>query len=411
MSKQIPSRFRFTNRAIEALPPNDSQSKSTEKEYSDIEVSGLKMLVGKNNSKKFLLRYTWRGRKRSIALGPFGALNVADARQVANEQKGLVSRGTDPKQEKLNQKQVVTLDEYMESRYFPLYSAKKRSERSDLGRYKHHIQPVLGKMLIDEITTHHILQLQRVLMATLANATNNRVLALCKHAFHTAETTFQLVIRNPAKSIKLLLENNQRTRFLSHSEIRRLFAACDEDQNYYMGNYIKFLLLTGVRRAEAAQGKWSDVRLQAQPPTWHLPHTKNGRSRNVYLNRLAVELLTNLKHIQGNPYLFPGGYPNNETYGGPIQSPTKAFRRILKRALINDKEICIHTLRHTHGALLASSGANQTAIQFSLGHTTGRMTERYSHLSESSIELTGQQIVSCVESALFHKSPGRLEIQ
>ncbi|MGY3952111.1 Arm DNA-binding domain-containing protein, partial [Aeromonas salmonicida] len=68
----LPSRFRFTQKAIEALPPNPANAKSTEAEYSDTQISGLKCLVGKGEgNKKFLMRYLWHGRKRAIAIGRF----------------------------------------------------------------------------------------------------------------------------------------------------------------------------------------------------------------------------------------------------------------------------------------------------------------------------------------------------
>ncbi len=56
-------RFRFTNTVIAALPANPASSRSTESEYSDTEISGLKLLSGKSGSKRFLLRYILHGRK------------------------------------------------------------------------------------------------------------------------------------------------------------------------------------------------------------------------------------------------------------------------------------------------------------------------------------------------------------
>ncbi len=41
-------RFRFTNTVIAALPANPASSRSTESEYSDTEISGLKLLSGKS---------------------------------------------------------------------------------------------------------------------------------------------------------------------------------------------------------------------------------------------------------------------------------------------------------------------------------------------------------------------------
>ena len=62
------TRFSFTQRSIESLPDNPQTAKSTETEYSDSQVPGLKLLVGKTGTKKFLLRYTFLSQKKSIAL-------------------------------------------------------------------------------------------------------------------------------------------------------------------------------------------------------------------------------------------------------------------------------------------------------------------------------------------------------
>ncbi len=43
---ETPKRFRFTQRLIETLPPNDADSPSTEAEYTDTQIAGLKCLVG-----------------------------------------------------------------------------------------------------------------------------------------------------------------------------------------------------------------------------------------------------------------------------------------------------------------------------------------------------------------------------
>lgn len=44
---ETPTRFKFTNRRIADLPPNPDDARSTEAEYSDTDVTGLRCLVGK----------------------------------------------------------------------------------------------------------------------------------------------------------------------------------------------------------------------------------------------------------------------------------------------------------------------------------------------------------------------------
>ncbi len=399
MSRASSNRMRLTNRLIEKLPPHDESSPSTEREISDTDVVGLKLLVGKNGSKKFLLRYTYRGRKRSIAIGPFGALSITEARQIANDYKGMLAKGIDPKQEKLKRQRAVTLDEFFYEQYVPLIATRKRSKRNDLSRYKHHVKGRLGTRLLDEIHTQDLLTLQNQLSAKLAAASNNRVLALCRHIFNTAEQ-WGLIDRSPAKSrsIKLLREDNQRTRLLTDAQLRALFKACDEDQNYFAGQYFKFLLLTGARRSEAANAKWEHVQLNLARPIWTVPTSKAG-GYTAYLNRLAVELLLNLRRIPGHPYLFPGGYPRHEDYDGPIVSPTKAFKRVLRRAGIHG-DYCIHQLRHQHASIIANNGGSVADIMLALNHSSPTMAARYTHLSPNRIAQTGQRVADTVEHAL-----------
>ncbi|MFL9629211.1 Arm DNA-binding domain-containing protein, partial [Aeromonas jandaei] len=101
-----PSRFRFTQKAIEALPPNPPHARSTEAEYSDTQIPGFKCLVGKGEgSKKFLLRYLWQGRKRAISIGRFPDVDLNTAREIATDYKRLLSQGIDPKQQKEDKRQ------------------------------------------------------------------------------------------------------------------------------------------------------------------------------------------------------------------------------------------------------------------------------------------------------------------
>lgn len=65
------NKFKFTTALLKSIPANDVASKSSELEFSDSEVVGLKCLSGKTGNKKFLLRYQFNGRRKSIAIGRF----------------------------------------------------------------------------------------------------------------------------------------------------------------------------------------------------------------------------------------------------------------------------------------------------------------------------------------------------
>ncbi|WP_339890891.1 Arm DNA-binding domain-containing protein [Neptuniibacter pectenicola] len=94
------TKFKFTDARIRALPTNPSTAKSTELEFSDTEITGLKCLSSKKaGSKRFLLRYVFQSRKRSITLGRFPDINVATARKAAQSYRTMLVEGINQKAE------------------------------------------------------------------------------------------------------------------------------------------------------------------------------------------------------------------------------------------------------------------------------------------------------------------------
>jgi integrase len=396
-----PTRFKFTNRRIAELPPNPESAKSTEAEYSDSEVTGLRCLVGKGEGRrKFLLRYQMHGRKRAIALGHYPAIDVSTARKLALDYKRKIAEGVDPQQAKEDKRNQKTLSHLFQEDYLPYLQMRNRSWKTDEQRFRIHLRPLFGNLLLEEITVTRIQNMQQMLLKRLTPATANRVLALLK-AIMTWASKAGLIKENPAMLVSLLRENNQRERYFSPDEIRRLFHAADVDENFYAGQYIKMLLLTGLRRAELARAKWQHY--NREDKTLYIPHTKNGHSRVLHLNHMAVELLNYLPIRQGNPYLFPGG-----RQGQPFLNPYKAFHRMLDRAGIAKEGVCIHTCRHSVAALIVSNGGTLFDVQSQLGHRSSQTSLRYAHLHDTRMQQTSQRIANCIHDALTHNPPQQL---
>ncbi|MEZ9893425.1 Arm DNA-binding domain-containing protein [Vibrio lentus] len=74
-------RFKFTTTKLQSLPPNAPSSRSTEAEYSDMEITGFKLLVGNSGNKKYLVRFTLNGKKGSMSLGSFPEVSLTTARK------------------------------------------------------------------------------------------------------------------------------------------------------------------------------------------------------------------------------------------------------------------------------------------------------------------------------------------
>ena len=382
--------MKFTQTRLAALPPNPKDSKSTEAEYSDTEVIGLKLLVGKNGNKKFLYRYSYNGKKRSISIGNFGAFTVDQARSIANKHKATVALGEDPKQVR-NDK--LTFAEFALNQYLPHAKVNKRSANSDESKLRLYLIPAFGDRDLSSITTQSIQQYQNKLLIKLAPATANRHFSLL-HRMFTLAIQWGYLDKNPCSNVNKFQENNQRQRFLSNDEIRALFIAADQDDNDYAAAYIKFLLLTGVRRSEGLAAKWDDIQVVSGRRVWHIPHTKSGKSRHVILNAMAIDILDALPKIDGNPYLFPG-----KVKGNPIQNPIKAFKRIIKRAGI-EETFRLHDIRHTVASLIINNGGSLYDVQATLAHANAKMSERYAHLSNERLQDTSDNLSAVVAGAI-----------
>ena len=164
------TKFKFTTANIKSIPPNDKAS--TEKEYSDTEVIGLKLLSGKNGSKRFLLRYRFQGRKSSIAIGAFSDIDLTTARKVARKHKSQLAEGIDPKAERNARVLTPTVGDLFHNTYLPLAKKSKRTWNDDLSRFINHCASIKN-LLYDELTAHKVMQLH-LDMSETPNTYNKR---------------------------------------------------------------------------------------------------------------------------------------------------------------------------------------------------------------------------------------------
>ena len=95
---------------------------------------------------------------------------------------------------------------------------------------------------------------------------------------------------------------------------------------------LHFLLLTGLRKGQALQARWTDLDLTQG--TLRLPPTPSGRARTAVLSPAAITLLEQQHRLAGNPFVFPG-----RERGRPLKNPDKAFHRLLATAGLTDLRI------------------------------------------------------------------------
>lgn len=178
---------------------------------------------------------------------------------------------------------------------------------------------------------------------------------------------------HPCRSIERQAEHNEKTRFLSDDEFKRLLEACRASTWPRLYLLVLMALTTGARKGELSGLSWADIDLERAEAT--VARTKNGDPRVLPLVPAVVEQLALFK--AGDPTLV-------------FRSPRNPDRRFvfepkfieaLESARI--KGATFHTLRHSAASMLARNGATLLEIGDMLGHRQMQMTKRYSHLATS----------------------------
>lgn len=85
---------------------------------TDPDTRGLIFEV-REQSRSFYLRYSFEGKQRTVALGPFPTLSLADARRKAEDLKRKVYMGENPLEAKQTKREIPTFNEFFRDVYQP----------------------------------------------------------------------------------------------------------------------------------------------------------------------------------------------------------------------------------------------------------------------------------------------------
>jgi len=124
-----------------------------------------------------------------------------------------------------------------------------------------------------------------------------------------------------------------------------------------------------------------------------LPDAKSG-PRTVWLSAPARAVIDAIpSYGRDCPFLFPGRPPTRPTTMVPFQ-----WARIRDEAGLPG--VRLHDLRHTWASVAAMNGVDMVTIAKLLGHALVETTERYTHLSDQSVEEAADRVSGRIGAAL-----------
>jgi len=209
---------------------------------------------------------------------------------------------------------------------------------------------------------------------------------------------------NPATKIELN-GYKKRERFLQPDELVRIDRALKQDTNRDFRDFIELALATGARRGNVLGMEWAALNeLSEELWVWTITKTKTGKPYVLPLTPRAIAVLKRRSHMrESSPWVFPS--PQSKT--GHLVEPKKPWKRLLRRAAIQD--FTIHDLRRTNASYQSIAGSTLQAIAKTLGHASTISTEIYAKLNidvaRASL-LAGDRMMEAAKDAASKKANG-----
>jgi|GEM_PF-342495 len=430
----------LTDAYIRALAPSPTGRLTV----SDADTKGLRLRIEPSGRKTWWLFSRVKGAPKGAPatwhrLGEYPALTLKAARDQAATERVTARAGNDPavvererrageRKRRAEEEARVTVADLA-----PRWLAAHTAEPSTLDGYRlaleNHVMPALGALKAADVERKHVAALHTKMKNTPSAA--NRVLAVVSLLMQHAETDgARPPHSNPVFGIKRYKET-KRQRFLTHDELSRIgavlmraereglppspamqakksgmskvrrakvgtrpkrgpYAATTAGKgdkgakeakpiiaDRYSVAALRLMLLTGWRMAEVVGTRWADVDLKARVVRHRT--TKGGATARP-LSAPAADLLDELPRLEQSPWVFPRAADKKK----PAGKPRRLWDAVRHAAGLDsdDKQerVMPHDLRHSVGAVAASSGASLPVIAALLGHKQVSTTERYSHL-------------------------------
>lgn len=412
---------KLTKRAVDALKPSKVGIKVSENFLWDQELRGFGVRVSPAGLKSFIVQYrTSEGRHRRTVIGRYGLMTVEQARLKAHGMLVTVSNGIDPAAEPEPDPNAISVadlcDWYLaEADAGRILGRRRRPIKAstlnmDKSRIESHIKPLLGKRQVGSLKLGDIEGAQADIatgktskprVGSRGGATTGGE-GVAARTMSTLHAIFEHAVRlgkiesNPARGVRRLA-STPRDRRLSRAEIEKLgktMRMAEKDGEHPTAlAAIRFLLLTGFRRAEGLglQRGW----LNEEERSVRFPDTKSGAQTRV-IGQAAVDLLLDLPTTKSS-FFFPADWGEGHFVG-----LVRVLDRVCEKTGLTD--ITPHTLRHTFASLAGDLGFSELTIAALLGHASRGVTQRYIHIDEA-LRMTADRVAAEMAGLLNGQRP------
>lgn len=285
---------------------------------------GLYLQVSPSLTKSWVYRYQTAGREHRHGLGPYPAISLKEARDLAHNCLLLRKQGVDPIRHARQQRAQIALEslkgitfkECAES-YIDAHAAGWRNRkheaqwRNTLTTYAY---PFVGSMPVQDVDVDLILKILRPIWYQKTE-TATRVRQRIENILDWAKARNYRDGENPARwrghLDKLLpkpssIHKVQHFEAMPYSDVPAYFQGL-RDKLTLASAALRFVILTATRNAEVREARWSEFDLRKR--IWTIPEGRI-KSKRVHRVPLSKEALAVLKFVEpfrrDDDLVFPG---------------------------------------------------------------------------------------------------------
>ena len=339
--------MRITKSFVDKVPiPEISQDgKSTQAFYRDSVIAGFGLRVTSGGAKSFIVEKRVDGRVKRKTLGRYGNLTVEQARKEAQKFLGKVASGIDPIREvqEKRAKRITLSDAFQD-----YLATRKNLKPNTLNDYNRS----MGEMFKDWQTkamsdiSRDMVMSRHSEYGTRSPARADNGMRILRAIFNHALQRYQdasgkpFLASNPVDVLshqRAWYKVERRQTLIKDHQLKAWYDATMQLNNQTTRDYLHLVLLTGLRRTEAATLTWDQIDFKEKTLT--ITETKNNRVHRLPFSKAIEELLQRRFDEKSSPFVFP-----SDAERGHLSEPRTAIARVTK---LSGVSFTLHDLRRT----------------------------------------------------------------
>ncbi len=346
--------MKLTQAVVERLPFCETGQQF----YRDAQLVGFGLRVTKR-CKSYIVETAIRGKTYRLTLGKHGILTSEQARRLAKKTLAELTQGTHEKQ------QSVTTAPPTLQQIFAEYIKVRPLKSKSCYNYEHCFAAVFTPWQNDplnQITREQISNYYNELCKIHGVGYANASMKLLRALFNFAKASYPESIHfsNP---VNVLSDKRQwqplqrRTRVIKPHQLSAWWNAVLQLSQPTFRDYFQLLLLTGLRKQEAATLQWQQIDFQEK--TLLITNTKNAQPHLLPLSNFLYTLLQQRHQMATNQWVFPG------KQGKSIVDPRKPLLQVIAASGII---FSCHDLRRTFATIAESLDISSFTVKRLLNH-------------------------------------------